>query len=142
MKTQNCRQIGMAGDLLEKRGVKSALVAGGVDVNTWEELTLDASYDLDCGITDAYAAVAETGSLVIRPSERNGRALSLVPGVHIAVLEPKNFLADLLDLLEKLKGEKFPNVTLITGPSKTADIEGNLVTGVHGPGIVQIFILQ
>jgi L-lactate utilization protein LutC len=144
LKEKGAKRIGMThSPLLEKLNLYRALQIAGLDVKWWSELTLDESYDLDCGITDVYAAVAETGSLVIRPSPGHGRALSLVPPLHIAILEPKNFVADLIDLFERLAKEApFPNVTLITGPSKTADIEGNLVTGVHGPGIVKLFILQ
>ncbi len=61
--------------------------------------------------------------------------------MHIAIVEPSNILPDLIDLFEKIR-EDHPAITLITGPSKTADIEGALVTGVHGPGIVQVYLLQ
>ncbi|MGH7214135.1 MAG: LUD domain-containing protein, partial [Tepidisphaeraceae bacterium] len=68
---------------------------------------------------------------------------SLTPFVHVAILEPKNFLPDMLDLFELLAKEGSGSATvLITGPSKTADIEMNVVTGVHGPNVVQAFILQ
>ena len=66
-----------------------------------------------------------------------------MPPLHVAILEPKNFLPDLVDLFQLLSTDGgFSNVVLISGPSKTADIEMNLVTGVHGPGVVQLFILQ
>ncbi len=72
-----------------------------------------------------YAAVAETGSLVIRPNPGHGRALSLVPPLHVAIVDPSNIVPDLIDLMDKIAGEPYaPNITLITGPSKTADIEG------------------
>ena len=96
---------------------------------------------MDCGLTDVNWAVAETGSLVIVPSANQGRLLSLVPAVHIAIVEPKNFLPDLVDLFEKISGDS-PAVHIITGPSKTADIEGELVEGVHGPHQVHVIILQ
>ena len=108
----------------------------------WDQSTLDAAYDLDCGVTDVYAAVAETGSLVIVPTPGHGRALSLVPPIHVAIVEPANIVPDLIDLLEKISaGPRVPNITIITGPSKTADIEGALVTGVHGPGVVRVFLV-
>jgi len=63
--------------------------------------------------------------------------------VHVAVLEPKNFVPDLVDLFERLAREgPGQYVVMISGPSKTADIEMNLVTGVHGPKVVQAFVLQ
>ena len=97
----------------------------------------------DCGITDVEYAIAETGSLVIRPHAGNGRGLSLVPMIHVAIVEPKNILPDLADLMEKLaeKERSRANVILIAGPSKTADIEMNVVTGVHGPNVVQVLVV-
>ena len=79
---------------------------------------------------------------LVRGSEAHGRSLSLVAPVHVAIVEPKQFLPDLVDLFEKLAAEPHPgNTVIITGPSKTADIEMTLVTGVHGPGVVQVFVL-
>jgi len=139
-----CRTIAIPiSPFLEKLDLPNQLRGRGFDVRRWDALTADATYDLDAGLTDVYCAVAETGSLVLRSSPQHGRALSLVPPVHIAIVEPKNLLPDLVDLFEKLTREGTASGTvLITGPSKTADIEMNLVTGVHGPGIVQIFLLQ
>jgi L-lactate dehydrogenase complex protein LldG len=128
--------------LLERLKIAAAITEAGLEVHNWEQLTLDAAYDLDCAVTDVKAAVAETGSLVIQPVPGHGRALSLVPAIHVAIIEPRNLVADLIDLFEKFSRENPPPVfTLITGPSKTADIEGALVTGVHGPGLVQLFLL-
>jgi L-lactate utilization protein LutC len=128
---------------LQKIGVVDGLRAAGFTVRTWDELTADDTYTFDVGITDAYAAVAETGTIVIRPTPSHGRVLSLVPPIHVAILEPRMFVPDLVDLFEKVAADPLKaTTTLITGPSKTSDIEGNLVTGVHGPGAVQIFVLS
>ena len=93
-------------------------------------------------LLDVDYAVAETGTLAICHRPGHGRAISLVPFVHVAIVEPKNFIPDMLDLFEKLPQQDSKSVTLISGPSKTADIEMNVVTGVHGPNVVQAFILQ
>ena len=105
-------------------------------------MTLDELYDYDAGVSDVYAGVAETGSVVVRASVDHGRAISLVPGVYVAIVEPKNLLADLVDLFEKMSRDGSGGATIISGPSKTADIEMELVVGVHGPGKVQIFMLR
>jgi L-lactate dehydrogenase complex protein LldG len=142
LRLNQCKNIGIPNSVLFDRiGIPKALQEAGNTVHLWDQSTLDAAYDLDCGITDVFAVVAETGSLAIRPSPTHGRAISLVPPMHIAIVEPSNILPDLIDLMEKIR-EAHPAITLITGPSKTADIEGALVTGVHGPGIVQIYLLS
>ncbi len=128
---------------LERLGVARALQGAGFEVKTWDQMTLDELYDFDASVTDVSWAVAETGSLVIKSSASHGRAISLVPIVHVVIVQAANCVPDLLDLMEILgKQGVGNNVTIISGPSKTADIEGALVTGVHGPGEVQVFILQ
>ena len=128
--------------MFEKLGLIESLRAAGFDARRWSEITLDESYDFDCAITDTTWAVAETGGLVIRTDAANGRALTLVPMYHLVIVEPKNFLPDLVDLFEKLSRESSPYFVMICGPSKTADIEMNVVTGVHGPNVVKAFILH
>jgi L-lactate dehydrogenase complex protein LldG len=129
--------------LLDQLDLPAALRTAGFEVKRWGEMTLDEMYDFDGAVTDVDYAVAETGSLVIKTDAGHGRALTLTPLVHVAVLEPKNFVPDLVDLFEKLAAEgPGAYVVMISGPSKTADIEMNLVTGVHGPKVVQAFILQ
>jgi L-lactate dehydrogenase complex protein LldG len=129
--------------LLMKLGVADYLKSQGFDARTWAEITPDEAYDFDAGITDCDYAVAETGSLVIKHRPEHGRLISLVPFLHIAVLEPKNLLPDLIDLFERLGKEGVGSgVTMISGPSKTADIEMNVVTGVHGPNVVKAYVLQ
>ena len=129
--------------LLTRLGVAGFLKSKGFDARRWSEITPDEAYDFDAGVTDVDYAVAETGSLVIRHRPEHGRLLSLVPFVHVAVVEPRNFLPDLIDLFERLGKEGVGGgVTMISGPSKTADIEMNVVTGVHGPNVVKAFVLQ
>jgi L-lactate utilization protein LutC len=129
--------------ILEKFRVREALLAVGMTVKSWDEMTLDELYDYDCAITDVDYAVAESGTLVIKPTKNHGRGLTLVPMYHIALIEPTQFLPDLVDLFDKLRDDpNRSNAILISGPSKTADIEMNVVTGVHGPNVVNAFILQ
>ncbi|HZZ45141.1 MAG TPA: LUD domain-containing protein [Tepidisphaeraceae bacterium] len=139
-----CKKICLpATKLIRSLDLVNVLRQRGFEARGWDELTADQTYDYDCGVTDAYAAVAETGSIVMRASAEHGRVLSLTPPIHVAILEPKVFVADLVDLFEKVTRDGAGSgVTLITGPSKTSDIEGQLVTGVHGPGKVHVFVLQ
>jgi len=107
--------------------------------------TLDQQFDCDAGLSDVVAAIAETGTLVYASSTRHSRGPSLIPPMHLAVVRREQIVADLLDYFGNLQSASGPNlpssVALITGPSKTADIEGILVTGVHGPGTVHIFVV-
>ena len=71
---------------------------------------------------------------------------SLTPPVHIAIVERVQIVPDLIDAFERLAGrglDALPsNVTLITGPSKTGDIELQLTTGVHGPGKWRVIVIE
>ena len=128
--------------LLESLGVSEALRSAGFVVSVWDEMTVDDLYDIDASVTDVWRAVAETGSLVMRASPDHGRALSLVPPLHVAVVEPGDCVADLIDLftLATASGDASA-FTIVSGPSKTSDIEMNLVIGVHGPEKVHVFLL-
>ncbi|HUB25656.1 MAG TPA: LUD domain-containing protein [Tepidisphaeraceae bacterium] len=140
LRSQKVRRVALSGALDDLIGPFST---AGFEARNWKSMTLDELYDFDCGITDVYAAVAETGSLVIRAQSEHGRALSLVPPIHIAIVRPAQIVPDLIDLFEKLGREGTGSaVSLITGPSKTSDIEMNLVVGVHGPTKVQVFLVQ
>lgn len=143
LNSRQVRRVALpASKLLEQFRVAESLGQAGFEARTWDMMTLDELYEFDCGITDAWAAVAEVGALVIRGSPQHGRAISLVPPIHVAILEPRNFVPDLVDLFQKLPADQNDKFVITTGPSKTADIEMNLVTGVHGPREVQLFILQ
>lgn len=122
-------------ELVEKMNESSIRVAG-------EDVELDVLYqEIECGITMAKAAVASTGSVVVTGSDQESRLTSLVPPNHLVLLADSRIVEDLLDLT--ISPEDLPScMTLVTGPSKTADIEGVLITGVHGPGRVQIVLFH
>jgi L-lactate dehydrogenase complex protein LldG len=92
-------------------------------------------FRFDVGISTAQAAIAETGTLILDSTCERHRLVSLVPPVHIAIINASSIretLSDALTLLQKDK-DLSPAVTFITGPSRTADIELTLTIGVHGP---------
>jgi L-lactate utilization protein LutC len=112
--------------LIQKLKVVEYLNQNGFTAKSWRDMSGDSTYDMDAGVTEADYAVAETGTLVIRHTPAHGRLLSLVPFVHVAIVEPKIFVADLIDLFERLAQDGVGSgVTMISGPSKTADIEMN-----------------
>ena len=143
LKEKNCASAMLSDTpILNRMNVCAYLNRNGIKAANWRDISADDTYDIDAGITEADYAVAETGTLAITHRPQHGRLLSLVPFVHVAVIEPKKFLPDLIDLFEKLKADGVGSgVTLISGPSKTADIEMNTVTGVHGPNVVKTFVL-
>jgi L-lactate dehydrogenase complex protein LldG len=88
--------------------------------------------DYQFGITKAAGAIAESGTIILADSTTSTRLGALAPWVHVAVIERAKIFPDLPAAVAALGNE--PNVVWITGPSKTADVEGILIEGVHGPG--------
>ena len=98
-------------------------------------------FRFDVGITTAQAAIAETGTLVLDSTQERHRLVSLVPPVHIAIIEASKIYETLGEALAFIrKNEISPAVTFITGPSRTADIELTLTVGVHGPQELYVII--
>jgi len=91
------------------------------------------------GITRSVGAIAETGSIILTDKTTSSRLGALAPWVHIAVVSKKQIHPDLVSAVTSLGDD--PNIIWCTGPSKTADVEGILIQGVHGPG-VQIALLE
>ena len=104
---------------------------------------LEDAETIRIGITGADAAFATTGSLAFVSGTGQGRIPSLLPPVHIALLERKRLFATLEDWFvddgrEALK--KSRSIALVTGPSSTGDIEQTSVLGAHGPGTVHVIV--
>ena len=99
--------------------------------------------EAEVGITGAEYALADTGTLVVM-SSAEPRLASLLPPVHIAVIEASRILSGLDELLTRvpLPADTSASMVLITGPSRTADIEQILVRGVHGPGELHVVIVE
>jgi L-lactate dehydrogenase complex protein LldG len=101
----------------------------------------------EIGISQVDYLIAETGTVVLRTRLGEPRSLSLLPPVHIAIANRSQLLPDLFDLFARLDPAATPPadppscLTLLTGPSKTGDIELRLVTGVHGPGEIHVVLI-
>ena len=102
--------------------------------------------DADLGLTGVEYAVASSGTIVMAASPHHPRSASLLPPVHIAVVKQGQLLPDLAALAEKLRydhGERpSSGLALITGPSRTGDIEQTLSIGVHGPGELHVLMIE
>lgn len=101
-------------------------------------------FRFDVGISYTQAAIAETGTLVLDSAHERHRLVSLVPPVHIAIVDASKIYATLGETLSMLQNGKelSPAITFITGPSRTADIELTLTIGVHGPQELYVIIDQ
>ena len=99
-------------------------------------------FEIDAGITSTRAGVADTGALVLWPTAQEPRLMSLVPPVHVAVLDADTIYNSLAEMMaaQNWSAGMPTNALLISGPSKTADIEFTLVFGVHGPKELVVLI--
>jgi L-lactate utilization protein LutC len=137
------------GTFLDTLNLSNALRIFGTELTRVDLLTdetsRDAFFAADVGISGVDYLIAETGSVVLLSQPGQPRSLSLLPPIHIAVAERSQLVPDLFDLFEsearKIDSGLASCITLITGPSKTGDIELNLVTGVHGPGQLHVILV-
>ena len=152
-------------DILKKREVKSLLYAPRTEIGkALEQQEKNAAgnlpqlipyemeieqmkervFTVEAGITSAAGAIAETGALILWPTQKEPRLMSIVPPFHIAVLKADTIHNSLSEVMQK---ENWPanmptNVVLVSGPSKTADIEMTLAFGVHGPKDLIVLIVE
>lgn len=117
----------------------------GVTTNLTDPSVLrNTCADSDIGITSAFCLLADTGTIVLRADPNESRLVSLLPPVHIAVVPQVRLLTNLDEMLSMLPRpvDDSSAMVLITGPSRTADIEQYLVRGVHGPRTVHVILVQ
>ena len=150
--------------ILKKRGLKTLLYAPGTTVGNrlqkaWMEESnglpelvtyagdieefKDDLFHIDAAITSTVGGIAETGALILWPDKKEPRLMSLVPPIHIAVLEAEKIFDTLGEAMqtENWAARMPTNIVLVSGPSKTADIELTLAFGVHGPKELLVLIL-
>ncbi|UKJ08089.1 LutC/YkgG family protein [Solitalea lacus] len=100
----------------------------------------------EVGITTCEALIARNGSVLVSSAQQSGRRLSVYPHTHIVLAYTSQLVMDLKDgfaLLKEKYEERLPsNITVITGPSRTADIEKTLVLGAHGPKELYVFLID
>jgi L-lactate dehydrogenase complex protein LldG len=128
--------------LIGRSAVADAFVAGASDrfevtrydrpIEEWRRALF---HDIDFSVTGALAGLAETGSLVLWPGAGEPRLMSLVPPLHIAVLEADRLFENFSQLIgaEDWTVGMPTNALLVSGPAKTADIEQTMAYGIHGP---------
>jgi L-lactate dehydrogenase complex protein LldG len=134
--------------LIEKLAVAERLVAGGLDVLTpddvfWRERLVEAGV----GVTGAVAAVAASGTVGIACGVGAPRATSLVPPAHICLVFLGTMVEDLAEALYRCDpttaAADLPSgLVWVSGPSRSADLELILTVGVHGPGSVDVIVVD
>lgn len=148
-------RVWMVDDVAGVRGAVEQIVAGrtfiasdtfyslpGIDGNASDRgQAVDTA---DVGINFADYALADTGSLVFLSESRETRLISLLPPVHIAIVAGHKILSGLDELftLVPRPAAESSSMVIVTGPSRTADIEMRLVRGVHGPGEVHVIVVR
>ena len=124
---------------LQALGVSEILSVRGVEIVS-SQAGKDALAHCDLGVTGVDMALPETGTLVLRASPQQPRAVSLLPRAHLALVRPANLRADLAAVLREMRAD--PYAVFVTGPSRTADIELTVTIGVHGPQVLYVWVLE
>jgi L-lactate dehydrogenase complex protein LldG len=102
------------------------------------------SFTVDAGITGADYAIADTGTVAIVHNRNNPRLISLAPPTHIVILPIHRLLPDIDTVIAEINpgtGEASSAISLITGPSMTADIALQATYGMHGPKVVEVIFV-
>ena len=143
------RSVIIAADALTARmALRERIAERGCEVLGLEEGESTVSREqyaaADAGVTVAHAGIADSGAILISSSQNESRSVSLLPVRHIAVLPATRILPSLLQAAPLLRTQTAGSsaATLVGGPSKTADIEKVLVTGVHGPAVLTIIVID
>ncbi|MCP5079907.1 MAG: lactate utilization protein [Psychromonas sp.] len=137
--------------LCGKKHITSELISPlKADINLQAyDFTIDSNKEMlfnDCpaALSNSRCAISATGSIVLWPDSDEPRSLSLVPPVHFVIVDAEKMYADFATLMaEQQWHDKLPtNVVLISGPSKTADIQQTLAYGAHGPKELIVLLLN
>ncbi len=151
-------------EIMAERGLKNLVYGQGTDISkkleaAWKgkkdigplvpwtqdaEAFRDELFEAGAGITTTMGGIAEAAAMILWPSPEEPRMLSLVPPVHFAVVKADKIWTSFAEAIEALDwSAKSPtNALLISGPSKTADIELILQFGVHGPTDLIVFVVD
>ena len=116
----------------------SAVLAGALSGTA----ARDEQAAAELGVTGCDAAIAETASLVLFSGQGRTRAASLLPPMHVAVVQRDRIYVSMADVFATYADRLRDSAacTIITGPSRTADIELTLTLGIHGPGRVVVIV--
>jgi L-lactate dehydrogenase complex protein LldG len=132
LRTRQIHEIHLEPDLLDESTLQKAGVA----------IRHEPNAALRLGLTRAICGLADTGSIVLADGEGDALQASLLPRIHIAVLCASDILPSLADAMSLPVVRQARATVVITGPSRTADIEMSLTIGMHGPGELHVFLVH
>jgi L-lactate dehydrogenase complex protein LldG len=123
--------------------LQNALHHAGIEFSADQE---NFVRNAEASLTTCEALITRTGSIVVSSANAGGRRLSIYPATHIVVAKASQLVPDIKDALQRVKNkypENFPSmVSMVSGPSRTADIEKTLVMGAHGPKQLVLFLID
>lgn len=123
--------------------LQKAIYQAGIDFVADEENFVPGA---DAGLTTCEALITRTGSILVSSANAGGRRLSVYPATHLVIAKASQLVPDIKDGLQRVRDkykENFPSmVSLVSGPSRTADIEKTLVMGAHGPKQLVLFLID
>lgn len=140
-----------AAPILTSLGVEAFLIEEGVQIIPLPQPGQSDGLDeykrqlmtADLGITGVDAGLADSGTLVLRTGATEGRLVSLLPPVHLAIMKADQLLPGVVEFITQFDlPAPSSGVIFITGPSRTADIELTLTVGVHGPKELLVLVLE
>ncbi|MEB8433123.1 lactate utilization protein [Cocleimonas sp. KMM 6892] len=145
-----CEKKGCANLLISKQTLWSKqienqtnlpeLIEYDKDIEAWKKQLF---YEIDASLTTSLGGISETGSLIVWPTEDEPRMMSLVPPIHFVIMEKSKLHSTFAEAMRVMDwASQMPtNALLISGPSKSADIEQTLAYGVHGPKELVVIII-
>lgn len=145
--------LSWAFDHIPVPGLREALAEAGIRVlipevhDEFRAETLAAAGSAQAGLSGADAAAATTGTLIVTSGPGRGRLPTILPPVHLAVITLDQIVPGVEHWIARQRADGLPaarvsaNAAFISGPSRTGDIEMELILGVHGPGIVQVVVI-
>ena len=134
----------LAQELRKLKQESPEMISELIDYKDPIEESKDLLFEIDAAITTIRGGIAETGSLILWPTTDEPRLMSLVPPIHIVFLNASDIYNTFLEAMieENWSSEMPTNALLISGPSKTADIEQTLVYGIHGCKELVVLVIQ
>lgn len=123
--------------------LQNALHHAGIEFSADQE---NFVRDAEASLTTCEALITRTGSIMVSSSNAGGRRLSIYPATHMVIAKASQLVPDIKDGLQRVRNkykENFPSMlSMVSGPSRTADIEKTLVMGAHGPKQLVLFLID